>query len=367
MSGWQRMFEPLRKAGKIALVGIVQEQHADRARLYAQWKKIDWPILVDSLNLYGNRAVPIVMAVDEAGRIVHRSIRKKEQLEAFLKAPAVKRVAREHVAPDPAVRAYFDGDFDAAVAAFGKNTSAAARFRRGVALRARSESKQRQRGDAQRAVFYWQAALAMNPNQYIWRRRLQQYGPRLAKPYNFFGWVREARKEIEARGEKPVPLLVEPRGAELIDKTMVAYDEQPDRDPEGKIERDTGGFVLIESIVTPMSVRPGGRVRVRLLFRPGKAEWNNEGQGLTAMLKGPGFRVMEGQLVHPNAEKAHTGEMRTLECEVEIAKDAKPGTLKLSGYALYDVCVRADGTCLYRRQDLDLSVTVDPKAVKLGR
>ena len=28
-------------------------------------------------------------------------------------------------------------------------------------------------------------ALALDPNQYIWRRRLQQYGPRLDKPYAF--------------------------------------------------------------------------------------------------------------------------------------------------------------------------------------
>jgi hypothetical protein len=38
----------------------------------------------------------------------------------------------------------------------------------------------------QKAVQYWTMALDMDSNQYIWRRRIQQYGPRLEKPYSFY-------------------------------------------------------------------------------------------------------------------------------------------------------------------------------------
>ena len=60
----------------------------------------------------------------------------------------------------------------------------------------------------QRAIDAWGQALAIDPNHYIWRRRIQQYGPRLIKPYPFYDWVEQAAREIRARGETPVELAV---------------------------------------------------------------------------------------------------------------------------------------------------------------
>ncbi len=51
------------------VIGIIEEQHPDRARLFMQWKQMNWPILVDSLNLLGVEAVPITLAIDESGII----------------------------------------------------------------------------------------------------------------------------------------------------------------------------------------------------------------------------------------------------------------------------------------------------------
>jgi len=367
MPGWQRTFKPFRKDGKLAIAGIVQEQHADRARLYAQWRGIKWPILVDSLNLYGNRVVPIVMGVDEAGRVAVVGIRSKAQLEAFLAAPPARPVRREPDALPSGATEFLAGDWNGAVDKFGKGDSAEAHFRTGVALRARSESEASTITDAQGAVVEWQTALAMNPNQYIWRRRIQQYGPRLAKPYNFYGWVAEARRAIKARGETPHSLRVEPRGAELIDRTAVASAAPAVRDPEGKIDRDKGRGISVESVVTPARVRPGDRVRVRLTFRPGTAKWNNEGQALTAVFRCAGFQLAEGDLVHPLSKTPHSSETRVLECEILVGKQVKSGRHVLGGYALYDVCIDEDGTCRYLRQDLTVSIHVDPSAVRLGR
>ncbi len=67
------------------------------------------------------------------------------------------------------------------------------------------------------AVEAWKEARRRDPNQYIWRRRIQQYGPVLDKPYPFYHWVAQARREIRARGEQPLPLTVEPSGAELAE------------------------------------------------------------------------------------------------------------------------------------------------------
>jgi tetratricopeptide (TPR) repeat protein len=88
-------------------------------------------------------------------------------------------------------------------------------FRLGVAYRMRHESTWRRNGDFQSAVESWGRALALDPNQYIWRRRIEQYGPRLTKPYAFYDWVEQAKAEILRRGETPARLSVEPYGSEL--------------------------------------------------------------------------------------------------------------------------------------------------------
>ncbi|MHC4939372.1 MAG: hypothetical protein ACYTHK_10415 [Planctomycetota bacterium] len=335
MPGWQKMFEPLWKKGDIALAGVVQEQHADRARLYAQWRGIEWPILVDSLNLYGFKVVPISMALDEAGRVVIPRIRSREQFGEFLAAPAAKPAKRTPHAYEPGVRAFLDGKLDDAVAAFGDSP-----FRLGVALRARWESDARKAGDAQGAVDAWFAALQQDPNQYIWRRRIQQYGPRLGKPYNFYGWIAQARKQIRERGETPLPLRVEPRGAELIDKRGKAAISRTDKDPEGKVLRDAKEHIAIETIVTPPVAKPGQRVRVRFVFRPKTAKWNFEGEPLTVSVAG---KVVEADLID-----ATSNELRVLECEIEI----EPGQEKIRAYALYDLCI--EDVCVYLRRDLEI-------------
>ena len=57
------------KDGRLVLLGVTQEQHADRCRLFSQWKKFDWPILHDPINVLEPIAVPIVVAIDEHGII----------------------------------------------------------------------------------------------------------------------------------------------------------------------------------------------------------------------------------------------------------------------------------------------------------
>ena len=49
------------------MIGIIQEQHPERTQLFMQWKEMDWPILVDSLNLLNVSAVPITALIDENG------------------------------------------------------------------------------------------------------------------------------------------------------------------------------------------------------------------------------------------------------------------------------------------------------------
>src|SRR5690606_12200115 len=50
---------------------------------FMQWKQMDWPIMVDSLNLLGVKVVPITLFIDEHG-IIRKVKPKHEDLPAFL-------------------------------------------------------------------------------------------------------------------------------------------------------------------------------------------------------------------------------------------------------------------------------------------
>jgi len=340
----------------------VQEQHADRARLYKQWRKLDWPIFVDSLNVLGHRVVPIPMLVDPNGRVFAGGRWGRQEFEQFLATSFPKeKLAR------PGSPLASDGDADFYAGRYGKAIAAyeGAPFKRGVALRARFESQQRRPGDGQAAVDAWSRALAGSPNNYIWRRRLQQYGPRLAKPYNFYSWIEQARREIRARDEEPVPLREEPRGAELIDRQGGSNGKPVDADPEGKINRDADDLVTLATIATPAPVLPGHRVRVRLVFRPGKGLWNNESGEMTLFVEpGSGLVLKEGTFAHPPAKTPESNETRYLEFELEVAAGA-PQAAKVTGYALYYVCEKKGGVCTYLRRDFTIPIRVDKQAARI--
>ena len=262
--GWHDATQELQAAGRFQMVGIIQEQHPDRARLFMQWKGMGWPILVDSLNLLNTTVVPQTLAIDEHG-IVRLINPDKDRIEdEFLSQRYGATLAAEAMPPDEATlprpaarasagawRAYGDqlfrwGSPEGLTDVITSYEHALALepdhgptyFRLGVAHRARYDSDDRQPDDFRQAVEHWEAALDVDPNNYIWRRRIQQYGPRLDKPYPFYDWVPTARAAIEARGAAPVPLEVEPGGAEFAEpaETFVTADETvSEPDPDNRI------------------------------------------------------------------------------------------------------------------------------------
>ena len=264
---WHEATKKWQEQGRIQMVGIIEEQHPDRARLFMQWKQMHWPILVDSFDLLGVPIVPITLAIDEYGVIRMVNPKPEELEEEFLnrtfERPASLSGVRDRE-PDldtlkQATRrdtvetwsAYANALVEwggpkratEAIEAYQhalrrEPESGALHFRLGVAYRKRYDSDFRQPEDFQKAVEQWNAALQVNPNQYIWRRRIQQYGPRLDKPYSFYDWVTTARKEIAARGETPVPLLSRARRRRnsLIPKRLFRLPKRASRSPTRKDE-----------------------------------------------------------------------------------------------------------------------------------
>lgn len=408
MPGWHEATRKFQETGRLQTVGIIQEQHPDRARLFMQWKQMHWPILVDSLNLLGISVVPLTLLVDEHGIIRQIQPRLDDArqiiprfLESDFPAPEGDEVGlpdRPAGQPSPeyretlrrraeqeetsaAWRAFGDalilwgeeGDLDRAIRAYRRSLEldpedADAHFRLGVVHRRRYDSGLRRPDDFQVAVRHWQQALQLEPNNYIWRRRIQQYGPRLDKPYSFYDWVETARSEIRARGDTPVPLQVEPGGAEIAHPAprfeAAAGDRAPD--PEGRIFRDPGRFVRVDSAVVPGEVGPGKAARVHLVFRPdvgSRAHWNNEVGGLTFWVDPPeGWSADPLQVRVAPPPRTVSEEARTVEFEVQVPEDADPGRYLLSGYAVYYVCEDVYGACLYRRQDVEVELTVGRSA-----
>src|SRR5215469_12254017 len=82
--GWHEATKEWQKEGKVQMAGIIEEQHPDRGRLFMQWKQMNWPVLVDSLDLLGVSAVPITLAIDEYGVIRLVNPKAEEIEEKFL-------------------------------------------------------------------------------------------------------------------------------------------------------------------------------------------------------------------------------------------------------------------------------------------
>ena len=390
--------------GKLVLLGVTQEQHADRCQLFGQWQGLRWPILHDPLNVLEVTGVPILVALDEHGIVRstrpllstfqadfldktfpddakgRQAIRVTPSLQVGAGSPdwdALRARAREVNAAGVwrelgDALALWGGasHLDEALDAYGRvlkldPKDAPARFRLGVCYRRRSETAQRRSGDFQAAIACWGRALDLDPNQYIWRRRIQQYGPRLDKPYAFYAWVQEAEKAIRARGEQPVALAVRPRGAEIAAplKALPALREARDPDPDGRVHRDKDRLIRAEVTVAPARVRPGQAVRVQVVLRPDanqQAHWNNEVEPLRLWVDPPeGWQVSERLLRAPAVQEAVSAEERTLEFEIKAPQAARD-KVRVSVYALYHVCDDKGGQCRFLRLDVPVELTVEP-------
>jgi tetratricopeptide (TPR) repeat protein len=397
--GWHKATETLQREGKLQLVGIILEQQPERARLYMQWKQMSWPLMADPLNMLGLDIMPLVLGIDECG-IIRETMPALEEAEEFLhrfvnhdygpctSAPPAKRIPNLATLKASTARgraedwrAYADSlvlwgkpsDLDEAISAYQQAIQRApndgwSHFRAGVAYRARYDSPFGQHEDFQRAQDEWSQALDIDPNNWLWRRRLQQYGP-LKHLFGglvlHYDWIPTARTEIAARGETPVPLKVEPSSGEMETATDVAPAVESvvtEPDPRGRVYRDRDEFIRAEITTSPRVVNAGTSARFHVVLRPileRKAFWNNEAEDLVLWVNPPqGWEVDRQYVTLPRPSKPETQEVREVEVEVKSPAGAKPGPVTIPSYALYYVCEDVNGVCMFRRQDLTLTVDV---------
>ena len=194
-------------------------------------------------------------------------------------------------------------------------------FRLGAAYRQRYDEQSHDDADFDLASKYWTMALASNPGQYIWRRRIEQYGPRLQKPYPFYDWVGTAIKEIKERGDTPVELTVELTQSELADRSKPNYANE-DAKPESTedITRDDGEFISIESTMVPGYVEAGKPATIHMRLVPTGAKWNNESTPLTVWVESDGAKLSKQLLTFDNPNKPDSKENRSLEFDILVDK-----------------------------------------------
>jgi tetratricopeptide (TPR) repeat protein len=394
---WNQKIQTWVREGKLVVLGIAQEQYADRCRLFAQWHQLNWPILYDPINVMQVRGVPIEVAIDENGIV--RSLRPDlktfewEFLDKTFSSKDAKEVEKSEKPSQPDLaalrrRAEQGNSFEAwrelgdALVLWGepnelnhaidaytralqiKPDDGNANFRLGVCYRMRYESPQRMSADFQMAVDSWTKAREIEPNRYIWRRRVEQFGPRATKPYPFYDWVETAIRDITARGDKPIHLTVLPTGSELAGPgpaLEAKRQEVKPPDPQGRILRDAQNLILADVTVVPRHIKGGQTVRVHVTLRPNgelKAHWNNEAEPLRLWIDAPsGWKPQPQLLSWPQAAQPESSEPRHLEFEILSPADAS-GTTELHAYALYYVCEDTLGTCQFLRKDIPVTVTV---------
>jgi len=398
---WHEGTQRWRENKDLVVIGITQEQHPDRCQLFAQWQGFEWPILWDPLNLTGSNLVPALFAIDEYGIVRGNRWASVEQFEKdFMYAgfedpgrPPVSEAPTNPVAlhadperslhPEANVRRAYaqllwgrEDDLNEAVRLLEDELEAddpapELWFRAGVAYRMRYDSPHSQPSVFQTSLDYWTRALVADPNQYIWRRRIQQYGPRLDKPYPFYNWVERAEAEITERGETPVKVRVPLTGAEIASPTNVLpQHEQVDKSPDAKREILTDSeLVTIETATAVHTGTTGGRVRTRptarvhIALRPNAerdVHWSNDAGPTVAWISIPKDWMIESSLYTldmPDTESSN--EVRRFDFEV-VPPEEIADNPRLRGYVLYYVCEGESGECVYRRQDFVIPLAGGP-------
>ena len=353
--------------------------------------------MVDALNLLEVTAVPITIFIDELGIIRQLNPRlrnSKQMLEKFLDNSnqghtiniSVKKEEKKDSSPKtekstetsiylskaktlflwegPEQLDQTISRYQQAIETDGNN--GLSHFRLGVVYRKRYDSEYRKTSDFEMAINHWAKALDIDPNQYIWRRRIQQYGPRLDKPYPFYDWVTAAREEIKKRGEAPVFLAVEPGGAEFA-KPLRDFDpvlsSKKEPDPQARITRDDEKFINVEYVVVKSTSDKKKSARIHIEFMPNHnkaAHWNNEVEDLELWITPPpGWVVESQQITFPNPDQAVSKEVRKIEFELTWPNTEVAKFLVLPAYALYYVCEDVNGTCLYRRRDIPIKISLN--------
>lgn len=385
MPGWHVSTKYPEEAGTINVMGIVLEQHPERARLFMQWQKMGWPVAVDALNLLELRAVPVTLLLAPDGRISQISPDPDRFLESLEKPEPLPPIQDSLNVWKPWIgdaEKHFlsgDGSYTPIISQLKTRLnslppqsaeSALTYFRLGVVTKARDESSDSEINDFAEAVEFWQQALIRDPNQYIWRRRIQQYGPRLTKPYPFYDWVPQALDDLKIQGNPwnggPISLT----GSEVTTPSQNHHHPaaHPNPDPDNKINHLAPGSLNVSLTVIPKNFKPGDTVRVHVQFRltqPQILQWNNEAE--QAILHVPQSRWTPQALnlawdSFP-VDSANSSENRSFDFEIDLPESDSSriesgDPVEIPVFLVSHYCNKLNGICYMARRNAPIHLGI---------
>lgn len=261
---WYRKLKKHVDDGKLVIIGIAQEQHADHAALFAQWKGLTGPMMHDPVNYLHVDRLPSFVCVDQNGyvrnikpdlktieeRFINRKFAGKpahipENTEEPPNTVVTRRYANESRMPqdqiihgeallisalppqiDEAIEYY-----QKAIAEDAKN--ARAYFGLGVAHCMRFNGEAPQPGDLKAALDAWTRAVELVPKNEVYRERLREHSPIESDQPSPQAWIKTARKSITRRGDTPQPLSADPFAASTPEEK-----EKPKAEPDSGSDDD---------------------------------------------------------------------------------------------------------------------------------
>jgi hypothetical protein len=119
-------------------------------------------------------------------------------------------------------------------------------------------------------------------------------------------------------------------------------------------------------VIVPDTKAEDVSARVHVMFRPNpakKAHWNNEAGNMIFWVSPPaGWEASQRLVTVSNPRQPVSKEPREVEFEVKGPEQRLARAVTLPAYALYYVCEDINGVCMYRRQDVP--VTITPQELK---
>jgi hypothetical protein len=117
----------------------------------------------------------------------------------------------------------------------------------------------------------------------------------------------------------------------------------------------------VETTVVPNTEAQEVSERVHVVFRPNRANkthWNNETGNFVFWVDAPAaWTVSQHLTTIPNPSPEPSTEPREVEFEVKGPDRSHANGVTLPAYALYYVCEDVHGVCMYRRQDVPITIS----------
>ena len=236
---WDENCRDLIKKNKLVVLAVCHDASPAYAKLYFQWKQIDWPLAHDVVNHCGASKLPLSLYINEKGIIkqIEPEPGKLAKRLAKLKALKSREIAEEDreqlVEPKITRRAASEGrsadalcihgdalimagqppQIDEAIEVYKKATEEAPKmakawFGLGVAHYLRAKLNQSAdpsaADDGKAATAAWKKTRELASDNQVFKIEIEQFKAKPGNLEKMFDWVADAKKEISDRGDKPV-------------------------------------------------------------------------------------------------------------------------------------------------------------------